>query len=314
MQDKIVSQVARSIKEEDFEDALKKLHKGTYISRHSHSSLVPGIVQDIEWNHLDQRHRIYLHDAYHEALRIATGKDFAFSLTTFGKWPVYIKVFDARIARGLFYQTFSVFSLIFCQQFTHLTQVGDQVRIDINWITASHKWLRFLHGPFNRKLLKLQEKQDGEDFVVRDRRQKLRREGFNFKTNEPDFLNANVLTDMVIFPPLKEKPSFDVSTLVKNTRTRIRLGPVDLYATATDSAVHLWPALCPHEGADIPESNLCSEVASCPWHGRKFSAVKLAYGGTANYRMGNILISLENQNLILKENILSEDVKEPISL
>lgn len=308
--DGFVSQIRKAISIQDLDNQLSKLHKGMYISKGSYSTRGPSTVVDYEWNHLDQGHRNYLHDAYHDAIRVATSNDIAISVTAWKNLPIYIQVADMRIGRGLFYQTFNVFGLIFCFQICRMTQDGDQVRMEIEWRTASSKWLRFLHGPFNKRLHAIQKKQDGEDFVIRDRRARLRALGFRFKTDEPDYINANILTDMVIFPALEGGTlRQSIEGLPKGQRSRVKMGPVELYVTPTDSGIDLWPALCPHEGAIMPEEKFCDGILQCPWHGRRFKATSLA-PGSGSYRVANLVITLEGRDLVARLLATEEEPSE----
>ena len=293
------SQIRKAISIEDLDQQLSRMHKNSYVTKGSYTSHGPGTVVDYEWNHLDQWHRNYLHDAYHDALRIATSNDIAISVMAWKNLPVYIQVADMRIARGLFYQTFSIFGLLLCFQIARLTQEGNQVKMDIQWRTVSHRWLWFLHGPFNRKLKAVQAKQDGEDLVIRERRQKMRSLGFHFKTDEPDFINSNILTDMVIFPKLDAPLRSSTKGLKAGEKNRVKIGLLELYVMPKERGVEVWPAFCSHEGAEMPKEKFCDGVLECPWHGRKFKAVSLA-PGQGTYRISNLALTLEGDDLVLK--------------
>src|SRR5207253_10087274 len=127
------SEIAKYLKSEDLDGLIQKLHKNVYISKHRFTSKLRGIVTDFEWNHLDQSHRLYVHNAYHNALRIATSKDIAVSLTAYNNLPIYIQVIDMRVDRGLFYQNYTFFSLLFCHQTCRMIQQGTDVVLDIEW-------------------------------------------------------------------------------------------------------------------------------------------------------------------------------------
>lgn len=296
-----VSQVGKYIKSDEIEGAIRQIHKGLSITRGSFSSRAPGIVEDMEWNHLDQAHRNFLHDAYHDALRVVTGKDFAFSVTRWGKSPLMIPVFDVRIDRGLFYQSFSVFNFFYVHQVCRLTQDGDDhVKMDINWFIASHWLFKFLHRPLSNRLAKLQAKQNGEDLIVRQRRHNMRRQGFRFKSDDPDFLNSNVnvINDMVIFPTNFVEARFPLKDLTGAT-TKIKMGPMEFFANKSDQGVEVLPALCPHEGAEMVDKNFCDGQLSCPWHGRKFKAALLK-SGSGIYKFSNLRLQIEDGDLVLR--------------
>ena len=293
------SEIGRYIKSDDLDGLISKLHKGTYVSKGRFSATIRGIVEDFEWNHIDQTHRLYLHDAYHDALRIATSKDIAISLTTWKNLPVYIQVADMRIDRGLFYQNYTILGLLFCHQTCRMIQQGENVLLDIQWSTVSHRFLWFVHGMFNKMMYKLIKKQSDEDYPVRMRRDELRAQGFRFKTDEPDYFNSNVLSDMIIFPETDLPKKFKISGLELNKRQKIQIGPTDFYVVRGESEVQVWPATCTHEGAVLPESKFCDGAVACPWHNRKFKAVTLQ-NGKGRYLLGNLVLTLEGDELVLR--------------
>ena len=253
----------------DIEGSLKSLHKGNAASYGQYSCVVPGTVADLEWNHMDQLHRNYLHDAYHDSSRIATGPEFAYSITRWKNLPVFIQVFDLHVGPGMFYQSFSLFGLVICHQVQKMIPVdANHSELRVDWLTVSHKFFKFLHPVFNKMLWKLQKKQSDEDLVIRDQRTKLRLGGVKFKTDVPNFLNSNVLSDMVIFPELKK--SFAISEIPEGM-SQLSLGEAKIWVQKVGPALEGWPAVCPHEGAVMEKNHICNGVASCPWHGRKFN-------------------------------------------
>ena len=166
-------------------------------------SLVPGYINDLEWNFYDELHRQYVHDTYHGLYKVMTGKYFSINVVRWGNLPIFMQVANAKIADGMFYQSMTVLGIIMLHQVQRISQKKDEVLIEVDWYTASHWAFRWLHGPFNRRLLQLQRKQDIEDNVeIRGRRRDLRRRGFGFATDDPDFVNSNRLTDNVHLPPL----------------------------------------------------------------------------------------------------------------
>lgn len=298
-------EIAKYIKTKDLDGLIEKLHKNIYISKDRFESKLRGIVTDFEWNHLDQSHRLYIHDAYHDALRIATSKDIAVSITAYKNLPIYIQVVDMRIDRGLFYQSYTIFGLLFCHQTCRMIQEGDDVRLDIEWRTVSHKWLRFLHRPFNKKMYNLIHKQNIEDVPLRLRRASLRDKGICFKTDEPDFLNSNILSDMVIFPSVNEAQKYSVANLKLNDRQKISIGVADFYVLRKENGIQVWPAICPHEGAEMPDDKFCEGVLTCPWHARKFSGA-LLQNAKGHLSIGNLELTLDNDELILKVRLQSQ--------
>lgn len=296
---KFRSEIRKFIRPEDLDLLIDKMHKGAFVSKGRFTQKQRGIVEDFEWNHLDQIHRNFVHDAYHDSLRIATSKDIAISMMAYKNLPIYIQVADMRIDRGLFYQSYTFFGLLFCHQVNRMIQDGPDVILDIEWRTVSHKWLRFLHGIFNRKMHRLIDKQYREDIPLRARRAEMRDQGFCFKTDEPDYLNSNLLTDMVIFPESSRPSTFSIEQLTQGQRTKIKIGSLDLHAVRGLEGLTVWPAVCPHEGAEMHKEHFCNGELACPWHGRKFPPMSLKNG--SKVFISNLELSLENENLVLRQ-------------
>jgi hypothetical protein len=86
----------------------------------------------------------------------------------------------------MFYQSMTVLGIIMLRQVQRISQKGDEVLIEVDWYTASHWSFLWLHGPFNRRLLRLQRKQDREDNIeIRGRRRDLRHRGFHLPPTIP---------------------------------------------------------------------------------------------------------------------------------
>src|SRR4051812_42050898 len=80
-------------------------------------------VRDLEWNHMDLRHRLFIHNTYRENVRIALGRQFSVSLTKWWPWPFFIAVTDMRLGMGLFYQSFTLAGLVFIQNIISMEEL-----------------------------------------------------------------------------------------------------------------------------------------------------------------------------------------------
>ncbi len=126
---------------------IKVLHKGMAVTTGSYEVLTEGEVRDLDWNHMDQSHRPFVHETYREALRLCVGQDFALSVTKWGKMPIFVTITDVRLKPGLFYQCFCIFSIVYVHSVIQMVAEGPNVRQRIDWYIASHPIFRFLH-PF----------------------------------------------------------------------------------------------------------------------------------------------------------------------
>jgi len=187
-------QVLKYLPADRLPEHLKELHPGMVVTHGHHESLVPGYLKDLEWNFYDELHRQCVHDTYHGLYKVMTGKYFSVNVVRWGNLPIFMQVANAKITDGMFYQSMTVLGIIMLHQVQRISQKTDEVLIEVDWYTASHWAFRWLHGPFNRRLLRLQRKQDVEDNVeIRGRRRDLRKRGFGFATDDADFVNSNRL-------------------------------------------------------------------------------------------------------------------------
>lgn len=118
-------------------EQLKQFTAGMAVTKGLFELMVENcVLEDVEWNHMDQMHRLTIHNTYEKAVRIATGKNFAISLTQWQKWPLFITVTDVYISKGLFYQTLSIAGLIVIHSIISLEQIGNNVLLKDEWYIA----------------------------------------------------------------------------------------------------------------------------------------------------------------------------------
>ncbi len=292
-------QVLRYLPADHLTEHLKQLHPGMAVTHGHHESLVPGYIKDLEWNFYDELHRQCVHDTYHGLYKVMTGKYFSVNVVRWGNLPIFMQVSNAKVADGMFYQSMTVLGIIMLHQVQRISQKGDEVLIEVDWYTASHWAFRWLHGPFNRRLLQLQRKQDREDNIeIRGRRRDLRHRGFHFATDDPDFVSSNRLTHNVRLPPLEAPVRIDLSDYPLGSVHRVTRGPIELLLRRkSEDQVEVWPSLCPHEGGLMDEKHLCDDQAVCPWHGLRFGAVLLGNGGRDSWRYLQVTVRHRGDHL-----------------
>lgn len=292
-------QVLKFIPPERIAEHLKKLHPGMVVTQGYHESLVPGYINDLEWNFYDEIHRNFVHNTYHGMYKVMTGNYFSVNIVRWQNLPLFLQVANAKIDHNLFYQCMTVMGILCLHQVQRLIQKDDHVLIKVDWYTASHWLFRFLHGAFNKRLLKLQKKQDQEDNTeIRARRFDLRCKGFSFSTDNPNFVNSNCLTNNVYLPPLTESVNLFLKDYIPGQTYRVECGPVELMLCRHDeNRVELWPAICPHEGALMDERHLCNKVMSCPWHGRTFPGVVLDNKNKTQWKFLSVNINHRGDHL-----------------
>jgi nitrite reductase/ring-hydroxylating ferredoxin subunit len=297
-------QVLKYLPADRLAEHLKQLHPGMVVTQGHHESLVPGYLNDLEWNFYDELHRQCVHDTYHGLYKVMTGKHFSINVVRWGNLPIFMQVANAKIRDGVFYQSMTILGVIVLHQVQRISQKADDVLLEVDWYTASHWAFRWLHGPFNRRLLRLQRKQDMEDNIeIRGRRRDLRHRGFGFATDDPDFINSNRLTDNVHLPPLAAPMQIDLSECVPDIVYRVARGPIELLLRRKPgNQVEVWPALCPHEGGLMDEKHLCDGQVTCPWHGLRFGSVVLGNGGRDSWRYLQVTVRYKGGHLEITQS------------
>jgi len=258
------------IREDKLDEALQRLIPGAHITKGSFSCPGGGAEQrDLVWNHMDQNHRPLIHRTYGEAMRLHIGARAAMSLTRFGRWPVVIPVFDGQHKDNGFYQVLCLFGLIVVVNVIEANDTAEGTRMDIRWVIASHRLLRFLHPLLDRRLQRLNVVQNAEDDPIRRRRVELRAAGYRFATDSPDFVASNALA---------ETRSISVGQLEEGRAERVDIGDRGYVVRRDGVELQVWPGVCPHEGAALGAGDLRGSRLKCPWHGLEFAARRLRPG------------------------------------
>lgn len=281
---------------ENLYEQLKNFTKGMSVTRGSFEIVVENcLVEDVEWNHMDQMHRLAIHNTYEKGVRIAAAPNFALSLTQWDRWPFLIPVTDVYVDKGLFYQSLCIAGIIFIHSIITLEQVGDSVKLKDEWYIASHKIFKFIHQWLSKKLYKLNARLQDEDEPVRQGRFLLRKKGYQFKTDSPDYYNSNLIGANTIYPKLNNKSVINLEGITEEPQVKTA-GNIDFVVKKNAEGVYLlWPAACPHEGGPLIQGKFCENKVTCPWHGLPFQAVQLSLKNNRALRNGFEYVLTNNQ-------------------
>lgn len=272
---------AAFIAEGKLDEALKKLVPGATISRGHYTYPSRSELRDLVWNHMDQNHRPFIHRTYGDASRIFIGRRASFSLTRFGRWPIVIPVFDGHHKGNGFYQVMVLFGLVVVVNIIECNSTDTGTQMDVEWVVASHRWLRFLHPLLQRRFIRLNDVQNREDDPIRERRIALRAAGYRFKTDDPDFISSNALENNTVFPPLREQSAITLADLPDRRAVRFPFADRSFIVRRDGDTAEVWPGVCLHEGAELDPAQLGKGVVKCPWHGLEFAARRLEEHGRA---------------------------------
>ncbi|OGT35021.1 MAG: hypothetical protein A3F11_07385 [Gammaproteobacteria bacterium RIFCSPHIGHO2_12_FULL_37_14] len=266
------------IKPEMLESEYKNLAPNLVITKDCFEIDVPNFLVDMEWNHMDQLHRPYIHHTYEESIRIALNKDFAVSLTRWKRIPLFITVSDIRIKPGMYYQIMTIAGLILVHLVISMEETNEIVHLKIEWFISSHKWLKFLHKPLSKKFFRLNTRLQAEDDQIRKQRYELRKKGYHFASDPVDYYTANTLKCNTIYPTIADKLTINMEHLLPDQLTKFIVGAHSFMIKKNNANEYfIWPAVCPHEGGDLLKGKACDQYKiQCPWHGLKFTAAQLS--------------------------------------
>jgi nitrite reductase/ring-hydroxylating ferredoxin subunit len=266
------------IQEDKIDEALRQLIRRPHISKGQFNYPSQAELRDLTWNHMDQNHRPFIHRTYGDASRVHIGTHSGFSLTRFGRWPILIPVFDGYFKPNGFYQILVLFGLLVVVNIIECNPDGNRTRMNIRWTIASHRWLRFLHPLLHRRLIRLNDVQNREDDPIRHRRVALRAMGYRFKTDDPDFVNSNVIDNNTIYPAVAAAECIALTSLPQGQAIDVSIANRAFILRRDGPAVDVWPGVCPHEGAELKSEHLRGRTVTCPWHGLEYGPRHLAKG------------------------------------
>ncbi len=258
-------------------------------------------VRDAEWNTMDQLHRPCLHHTYLESLRLVTARSFALSLTRVGGFKWLTVILDVKLKTGLAYQVFTLFNLLYVHTVIEIQPRERESKGIVTWYIVSHPFFKFLHGWLSRRLYRLNEVQNEEDSPVRLQRAFLRRKGYSFGSDNPDFLNCNVLTSNVIFPKLSGTHRISLPPLQPTDLNEVSVGSLDLLVRKNpDQSITVWPAVCPHEGAPLKEGQVLNHHIVCRWHHLRQDGLQLSTQKPQG-SLRTLRFTLEGKELVVQQ-------------
>jgi len=267
----------RYIPPEQFFDAIAAFDPRYAVTRGVFTDDIPSLLADMEWNHMDQLHRPYIHRTYGSNTRIASGKDFAVSLMRFGRWPFLITVTDVRVEEGVYYQTFVLGGLIGVHIIIRMQGADGTVNLRVEWAIQSHRFLKPLHAVLDRMLYRLNTRLQKEDAAIRGQRFHLRKCGYSFRSDPPDYITSNLTGRHTVYPKLAGDAVIALDAVPMDVNTLCEAGNGSFVLRRRKDDVLIWSAACPHQGGELQKGTFLDDCRlQCPWHGLTFSAACLS--------------------------------------
>jgi hypothetical protein len=233
---------------------------------------------DADWNYKDIPHLNALHklvNSYPSSIDDAIITSVNLQSVAGMVLPMIVVNYHSGPNRQTYYTSFLNLLLIVE---TSWRSVGpNQTRVETNYAIGSRWYLRFLHPIVRRLITKNYHQLMSEDLPMRARRGALRDWGYGFRTDGPThsfestlhILEENMVVKKELLPP---EPH------VVNTADLEAARAADLFLTRSDhwglrlriddAGLHVYPRMCPHEGACLDDQPIERNLVKCPWHGR----------------------------------------------
>ena len=154
---------------------------------------------------------------------------------------------------------------------------------------------------------RLNDVQNREDDPIRDRRVALRAMGNRFKTDDPDFVNSNVIENNTIYPAVAAPESIALDDLPDGQATSVSIASRAFILRRDARAVDVWPGVCPHEGAELKHEHLRMRTMKCPWHGLEYAPPRRLAEGQGGLTIYGARLELRNGRIesgLVKTDVL----------
>jgi hypothetical protein len=235
-------------------------------------------IFDADWNYKDVPHLNALHklvNCFPTSIEDQVITTINFQEVLGLTIPLVVVNYHSGVDRQTYYTSFLGLLLIIETSWESVGEI--KTRVTTKYAVGSKWFLRWAH-PIVRWLITRNYRQlMSEDIPMRDRRGQLRRWGYGFRTDGKPHTFTSTLhildENMVMKQELHPPPT------VRLTRAELdAIERKDLLTTESDhwglrfsvreNQLHVYPRLCPHEGACLDVEPITRDAVRCPWHGR----------------------------------------------
>jgi hypothetical protein len=235
-------------------------------------------VYDADWNYKDVPHLNALHKLVNSyPSTIDDGIITSLNLQSVAGMvlPMIVVNYHSGPNRQTYYTSF--LNLLLIVETTWSSLGPNRTRVVTQYAIGSRWYLRFLHPLAHRHILQHELAVVLRDEMARERRGHLRDWGYGFRTdgNVHSFsatlhiLEENMVEREELTPP---PPQRVTAAELEAARTHdvltTRSDHWGLRLNMRDGALHVYPRMCPHEGACLDDQPIERGTVKCPWHGR----------------------------------------------
>lgn len=233
---------------------------------------------DADWNYKDIPHLNILHklvDGFPTSIEEQVITSINLQKVMGIALPMVVVNYHSGKNRQTYYTSFLGLLLIVETTWEALGEI--RTRVVTTYAIGSRSYFKLLHPVVRRLITRNYENLMSEDIPMRTRRGQLRKWGYGFRTDGPPhtftstlhILDENMVVKKELQPP---EPLFlSRAELAAAERQDVLTTQSDhwgLRLNAKDGQLHVFPRLCPHEGACLDRQVLTNASLRCPWHGR----------------------------------------------
>ena len=263
-------------------------------------------TDDADWNYKDVPHLHYIHELV-EAVPALIEDHLIASINIqkilFLSLPLTVVNYEFSRHRQVYFTSLLIFALVI--ETSYETISADKTRVKTTYNIGGKKWALFLFFPVIKWLLERNYRNlMSGDIPMRARRGELRSWGYGFlKPNDThSFIETTNITRTNTVPPTNTpRPSpatFSLTTDLVVGREILwgRPDHLGLRLVNIDNVIHIFPRMCPHEGASLDKSPCTKNIIKCPWHGRGFKPLAVIPASVSDQKLETELHIIEYSN------------------
>lgn len=269
-------------------------------------------TSDADWNYKDVPHLHHIHQLV-EAIPTVIADDMIASVNiqkVLGfKLPMCVLNYQSNHNEQTYYTTWLFFVLVVQTTYEELDVC--KTRVTTNYNIGCSKLLKWCI-PFIRFLIKRNYKDlMSGDIPMRERRGQLRGWGYSFFKNTAYYtfpFTTEILRTNVLPPPHPRQPiSISIPQNIPQDGEMLwgRDDHWGLRLVRKQNYLHIFPRMCPHEGASLDAAPCVNLKLKCPWHGRLHSSLasfKLDWQEPQYKTHNNLIFSFVAGKLMVTES------------
>lgn len=265
---------------------------------------------DADWNYKDIPHLKHVHDLVESLPTFATDEQVNHiifqKIPPFFRVPMCVTNYDYNKDTQIYYTSFLFFILLIKTKIVTLGK--NHTRVDTEYNIGFTNKIFKLFFPILKFLIKRNyENLMLGDIPMRDRRGKLRTDGYDFTKKNPkgkisytettELLKPSVIIPNKLKGIHKFKANIDELLIVKN----MLLGPdndAGIRLFYDKGETFIFKRICHHQGACLSQAKITNKKIYCPWHGQALKPLGSIKDNQKS--MSNDYINIKVKNKIIE--------------